>query len=632
MPPIYKLLTSVLAFTGCASLFVTGGVNPLMTVGGIGLFPGYYRFFKGKPPAPKWVVGGLSILTILLFFFDSLVISNDYFLGVAHLTITFQAIKSFDLKNPWDHLQVYFMALLQLIIASELTHSVVFGFIFVLFLMALVAAMVLSHFVKEGTLERVRLCYPVPVISLLTLVFTLVFFISIPRVSGRMWGKSHTKGIRTVGFSERVDFGSYSDIKLDPTVIMRVELTGDHNGTFYWRGMTLDHFDGLSWSNTLQRSRIFREEGLFRMRPFEKERAVRQWFFVEPMDTDVIFGLADIAAVEANAYSMQTDAANALYLPAKMGKRFNYVAYSIVREPDLRDDVSRYLQLPEGIEKISQLARGVVERSDTDEQKARKIEQYLLRNFSYSLSPPPPPKGVSPLDDFLFNARKGFCEHYATAMVLMLRALDIPARIATGFVGGEVNEYGGYVIVRQSDAHSWVEAAVNGVWMRFDPTPPVSQTRPSRIALFLDSMRMKWSRYIIAFSISDQQELARVVSLPFRLPIMPEVKGEPLIILLPASFLAGIVTLIIVLKRLRWRRYGPVTARYVRLRDLVRRRGGAVSLSSTPDDVRREAEKVGMNGSVAEFIHLYEDHRFGGLKMSGERRSRFERLFTEISK
>jgi hypothetical protein len=104
-----------------------------------------------------------------------------------------------------------------------------------------------------------------------------------------------------------------------------------------------------------------------------------------------------------------------------------------------------------------------------------------------------------------------------------------------------------------------------------------------------------------------------------------------LFLLLPASLLAGIVALFMVLKRLRLKRYGPVTARYLQLRDLVRRRGGAVSPSSSPDDVRREAEKIGVNGSVAEFIHLYEDHRFGWKKMSGERRSRYEKLFKEIS-
>jgi hypothetical protein len=143
MLQLYRLLTAVLAFTGCISLVISGEVNPLMSLTGIGLFPGYYRFLRGMPCAPKWAISGCSVLTLFVFFFDALIISNDYFLAVAHLTITFQAIKSFDLKEPWDHLQVYFMALLQLIIISELIYSIAFGIIFIFFLIAFVSVIVI---------------------------------------------------------------------------------------------------------------------------------------------------------------------------------------------------------------------------------------------------------------------------------------------------------------------------------------------------------------------------------------------------------------------------------------------------------------------------------------------------------
>lgn len=182
MPQIYKILTAVLAFTGCGGLVMTGELNPLMLISGIGLIPGYIRFWKDMPNLSRWTIGGLSIATLFLFVIDTLVITGDMFIAVAHLTIVFQAIKSFDLKEPWDHLQVYFMSLLQLIIASELTRSAAFGLIFVIFLVALVTAMVISHFLKEGTVKKIRLRGPVIVISLLTLVLTILFFISTPRV------------------------------------------------------------------------------------------------------------------------------------------------------------------------------------------------------------------------------------------------------------------------------------------------------------------------------------------------------------------------------------------------------------------------------------------------------------------
>ena len=141
MPMTYRFLTAFLGLTGCIGLLITGELNPLMAAGGIAILPGYYRFLKGRGTAPQWVIGACSVLTLAAFLFDSMV-SGDVFLSVAHLTITFQAIKSFDLKEPWDHLQVYFMSLLQMVIASELSQPIVFAIFFIAFLVALVAAMV----------------------------------------------------------------------------------------------------------------------------------------------------------------------------------------------------------------------------------------------------------------------------------------------------------------------------------------------------------------------------------------------------------------------------------------------------------------------------------------------------------
>ena len=193
MPLLYKALTFVLAFTGCMGLVISGGIYLFMALPGIGLFPGYYRLLKGMPQAPKWSIGAFSIIALIVFLADALIISGDYFLAVAHLTIAFQAIKSFDLREPWDHLQVYFMSLLQLIIASELTYSLAYGALFVFFLIAFVNAIVFAHFMKEGTTVKAGLRRPIAYISLLTLVITALFFVSLPRVHGGFVGKGLCK-------------------------------------------------------------------------------------------------------------------------------------------------------------------------------------------------------------------------------------------------------------------------------------------------------------------------------------------------------------------------------------------------------------------------------------------------------
>src|SRR5690606_13368344 len=94
----------------------------------------------------------------------------------------------------------------------------------------------------------------------------------------------------------------------------------------------------------------------------------------------------------------------------------------------------------------------------------------------YTLTPPL--LGEHPVDDFLFNTRSGFCEHYASAFAFLMRAAGIPARVVTGYQGGEVNPIGGYLIVRQSEAHAWVEVWLEGRgWVRIDPTAAVSPLR-----------------------------------------------------------------------------------------------------------------------------------------------------------
>jgi transglutaminase-like putative cysteine protease len=633
MPQLYRILTAVLACTGTISLVITGEVNPILSLTGLGLIPGYYRYLRDMPPAPKWAIGGLSLITVGVFFFDSLILSDDYLVGVAHLTITFQAIKSFDLKEPWDHLQVYFMSLLQLIIVSELIFSVVFGVIFILFLIAFVAAMVIAHFMKEGVSHEIGIKGPVISISIITFMVTVFIFVSSPRIAGGLWGKGYMKSIKTAGFSESVDFGSFGTVKHDPTIVMRIEMDEKARGPFYWRGMTLNYFDGISWKDTLrERKWIHKDEGKFVIRPFEEDKTVVQRIYLEAMDTNVLFGLREVAAIETKGRFLFRDDAGALFLHAKKGKRLNYLVYSDNQLPALnRLEESTYLQLPRTIKKIAILARKITQEKKGDMEKAQAIERYLMRNHTYSLSTLPPPEGVGPIEDFLFYSRKGYCEHYATSMVLMLRALDIPSRIVTGFVGGEPNEYGGYMIVRQSDAHSWVEAAIDGVWRRYDPTPAVILQRQTTFSLYMDLLVLMWDRYVVGFSRSDQRDLFRNFQTLFQWQTLKTHKTH--IPSLPVSilFLTMFVLLVIlIIKKVHVRRIGFVSEQYKKIRSNLNKRGAKILPSSTPSDIQREAQRIGKDGNISEFLAIYQKIRFGGERLDRGGKLRIKQLVKGI--
>jgi transglutaminase-like putative cysteine protease len=639
MPRLYKLLTAILALTGCASLIITGKTNPLMSISSLALFAGYYRFLKGEPAAGKWTIGALSLLALCSFFFDAAV-SGDIVVAVAHLTLAFQAVKSFDLKEPWDNLQVFFVSLLQLIIASELTDSITFGVVFVLFNVLLVAAMVLSHFMKEGFSDLGRLIKPLSFISLLVLLLTFSIFIALPRASVRMFGKSHVRAIKTSGFSTNMDFGSFGRVKLDSTVVMRITMDRNPHVPLYWRGTTFDYFDGVAWKNSLSglRTRRYRSNSAgeqYILSSYDRARAVVQRVYLEPVDSNVIFGLSQIKAVKTDSFSLLTDPASSVYLPGTASRSIQYTVVSVPSDNYAGVAGERYLQLPEGIRRIGDFATRVTASTVTTGEKAAAVERYLQKNYTYSLSTSRSVNGTSAIEDFLFNSKKGYCEHYATSMVLMLRFLGIPSRIVNGFYGGEKNQYGGYFIVRESDAHSWVEALIDGRWTRFDPTPSVAKVHPSSFSLFLDSLRMNWSRYVIGFSARDQLSVLHVVSLPFTFPetYTPRLRDVPVNAVVYSCLvlfcLGGIVWL--TTRTVRLHRYGFVTGKYVIFRKSLKKKGVPVSASTTAGDLRRAVRGRGWT-SAEGFLALYEEFRFGRREMGMAQKRKYERLLREAKK
>jgi hypothetical protein len=154
------------------------------------------------------------------------------------------------------------------------------------------------------------------------------------------------------------------------------------------------------------------------------------------------------------------------------------------------------------------LAHRVIQQVVTPFGQTLAIQQHLLENYRYSLEADTATLS-HPLEEFLFTRKTGYCEHYATAMVVMLRTVGIPARLVTGFLATEWNEYGGYFTVRQRDAHAWVEVYFpHSGWITMDPTPTVSAavatSRWESIRRIEESVRLQWDRLFIRYSAKDQ--------------------------------------------------------------------------------------------------------------------------------
>jgi hypothetical protein len=179
-------------------------------------------------------------------------------------------------------------------------------------------------------------------------------------------------------------------------------------------------------------------------------------------------------------------------------------------EPLADADRGRYLRLPPIDMRIWSLAREWAGQGFALD-KALHIQSHLRRDFVYTLETPSMPVR-DPLAHFLFDTRRGYCEYFASAMAVMLRTQGIPSRVATGFQSGYFNDVSGLYVVRASDAHTWVEAWIEGLgWVTFDPTPPAAahnQSLSERIGMYFDAADSLWSQWVVAYDLGHQAQLA----------------------------------------------------------------------------------------------------------------------------
>jgi hypothetical protein len=216
------------------------------------------------------------------------------------------------------------------------------------------------------------------------------------------------------------------------------------------------------------------------------------------------------------------DAAGSIFNPAHNSTKIRYEGWSnlpVANPADLRalpavypDAVTEtYLQLPPLDPRVKKLADQITAKSANPYDKAANIQRYLIAHYGYTLDLSGS-HGPDPLADFLFVRRSGQCEYFASAMTVMLRAEGVPARYVTGFSPGEYNDVGGDYIIRESDAHAWVEVyfPVYG-WLPFDPTPPGNTQRGGvfdRLSLYWDSFQFAWSEWVVNYDFTHQMTLA----------------------------------------------------------------------------------------------------------------------------
>ena len=548
-----------------------------------------------------------------------------------------------------------FLSFSMLAAASAVAFGVAFLPLFVTYLAAAIIMLVLFHLTTEAEAAGIAarplglgLTIVMAVAVVGTLALTTLLFLIIPRVEAALpFGGRSAKAL--TGFTDRVELGAFGALETDDAVAMRVHLLDGPVPDAWipflrWRGLALDRFDGRTWSTTPRRQTVLRGEDGVSVIIGRLDRPVamlRQEMFLEPMGTETIFAQSPPVRLTVEG-AIRLDDAGGLSAPAARA-RLTYTVESALgaRITERLGPVARarYLQLPQLAPRIRTLARTITTDATTDLQRAERLAGWLSRELRYSLDLERR-TALEPLEEFLFVRRTGNCEYFAAALAVMLRTLDVPARVVNGFQRGEWNPYGAYWVVRMRDAHSWVEANIDGVWMTFDPSPRAAAPPVpiSALTLYIDGLRMRWYRYVVGWSRNDQALAAGAVRrMAWSMPMGPH--GPSLsstrTVVAAVALAAALVTAIVWVVRHRQAARGGNLALpgfYARALTRLARRG----LRPAPYETAREfsarvsAEAPDLTAPLARLTVAYEATRFGAQRVTPAESRALLELATEL--
>ena len=363
----------------------------------------------------------------------------------------------------------------------------------------------------------------------LGLPLALAAFWLFPRLPSPLWGLPE-RAIARPGLSDSMSPGGWLDLMNDDTPAARVQFFGavPEPSQLYWRGPVLWNFDGRTWHQAKWLRRVPAAE----MRP-----AGAGWDYqieLEPTDGQQLIAL-DLPTRVPEGADVSIDFSVYAREPLNNVSRWRMQsAPPAAAEAKLPIMLrQRALELPEGYNpRTLALARqwrraaGSDAAGHADAAIANRALEMIRADFAYTLDVPL--AGRNEVDDFLFDRKQGYCEHFSSAYVVLMRAAGIPARVVTGYAGGYRNPIGGYWLVLRSDAHAWAEIWLpERGWVRVDPTAAVAPERvydtladrqPGRIGAFdglvpmfnaSDWLRRGWNDFVLGFNAQRQQQLLR---------------------------------------------------------------------------------------------------------------------------
>lgn len=688
------------------ALVLAGGLSSGLALAFLVVMIVSWMLEKTKWQLPERYGLGIVLLSIPLFYLDwrlqKTMGEPPERLGVtalAHLIVFLSAVKLLQVKKDRDWVFLYLISFFEVLLAAGLSFSPIFLGTLTLYLLCGLCAVTAFEiqkarrslaytetrllvppdsrvFKKVGRRswrnpEAARL--PFVAVGLLVLIFALALplFLIAPRSGAAALTRGGSGLSNFIGFSENVTLGQIGTLKQDDGLVMRVRILDETPRDLRWRGVALDEFTGKAWKKSVQARQndlVNDRGGLFQFGTAQSiDRLTRQTFFLEPLESAVLFAAPRVVAVQGDLPFVRIDAEGSVQSRRRDFERIMYTAISETNEPrmdELRDDrraysisYYRYLQLPDDLDpRIESLATAIVLRANASNRYdvAKAIEAHLQTQYAYSLEMKA--GGSDPLADFLFNVKAGHCEYYSTAMAVLLRSRGIAARVVNGFLPGEYNETAGAYTVRQSDAHSWVEVYFPETrsWITFDPTPSAGRIEPvhtgvaAQLKKYAEALELLWFQYVVGYDKQEQRSLAtsihnqvfdyaRVLSHVLE-TAKSYITGNALVI---AILLFGLTMIVFAglfgTRGWRWMRKGAISESeegrtysnvqfYERLISLMDQRGVARDRHLTPLEFANN-----LNSHEAMVItRAYNRVRFGGQRLSASEKREVERALSSL--
>ncbi len=544
----YSLLG--LLASGYFALAGSGTLDPItLAVTGLGLLlrllmvTGVFRLqISGR------MLAAVTLTYIGFYPLDVLYISREFIPATVHLICFLAVVRILTATSRRDYFFVKVIAFLELLAATLLPASLTFFVFMTLFLIFGVATFCCSEMriasqlpgqqlirlpaVATGERFARGLSGLTAAIAVGIVLMTSALFFVLPRTARAAFRSIVSERFHLPGFSNEVTLGQIGELKMQQTPVMHVRIEAPHQRLgLKWRGAALSQFDGRRWYNPpIALTRVRLAVGPTTLVPDGQRRRpgprISYEVRIGPVDSDALFfaGIPEFLQMDGLRF-VYRDSGDSYR--TGLGTAEGRVYRAIGHRPELlppgtanadaialtADERNEHLLLPGNTDpRILALAREKAVGADPREQAAN-LEYYLQTAFSYTTDLPKD-RVEDPLANFLFDRRKGHCEYFSSAMAVMLRAVHIPSRVATGFQSGTFNPLTGWHLIRASDAHSWVEAWLPGRgWVAFDPTPPdlrVPQAGAAlwaKLLLYVDAADTFWRDWVVNYSLDEQVDL-----------------------------------------------------------------------------------------------------------------------------